>query len=99
MLLVLAAALVFALGGVPQDEGNGQRGQSHDGEGHPIEEVGGETLVVFVQVDNAALTRLRADGQLQLQDKLKENENLWSRATLEEILSMCLTVSASSTGL
>lgn len=86
MLLVLAAALVFALGRVPQNEGNGQRGQSHDGEGDPIEEVGGETLVVLVQVDNTALTRLRADGQLQLQERLKENERCWSRATSEEIV-------------
>lgn len=72
MLLILATALVFALGRVPQDEWNGQRRQSHDGEGNPVKEVGGETLVVLVQVDNAALSRLRADGQLELQKEKKK---------------------------
>jgi len=68
VLLVLARALVFALGLVPQTEGNGQGGQGHHGEGHPVEEVGGEALVVLVQVDNASLTGLRADCQLELKE-------------------------------
>lgn len=72
MLLILATALVFALGRVPQDEWNSQRRQGHDGEGNPVKEVGGETLVVLVQVDNAALSRLRADGQLELQQEKKK---------------------------
>lgn len=98
MLLILAAALVFALGRVPQDEWNGQRRQSHDGEGNPVKEVGGETLVVLVQVDNAALSRLRADGQLELQEEKKKK--ICDTKNLEKaVSSVCLTVSASSTGL
>jgi len=70
VLLVLSRALIFALGLVPQSQRNGQGRQSHHGEGHPVEEMGGEALVVLVQVDNSTLTGLRADRQLELQELL-----------------------------
>lgn len=70
MLLVLARAFVFALRLMPQTQRDGQGRQGHHGEGHPIKEVGGEALVVLVQVDNATLTGLRADRQLELQEQI-----------------------------
>ena len=66
MLFVFAITFVFAFGRVPQSQRNSQRGQSHDGKSNPIEEVGRETFVEFVQIDNTTLTGFRADGQLQL---------------------------------
>lgn len=63
-LLGLAEFLVFALGRVPQVEGNGQRRQSHNGKSDPVEEVGRKELIEVSLTGNASLSWLRANGNL-----------------------------------
>lgn len=58
--------LIFALGREPEAEGDGERRQCHDGEGGPVQDVGGELAVVVLVRDDGALSGGTADGVLGL---------------------------------
>ena len=57
LLLGLAHAIVFGLGRIPKGEGNHERGRGHDGESHPVQNMGREFAVEGFEGHDATLSR------------------------------------------
>jgi len=71
LLLGLAHAIVFGLGRIPKGEGNHERGRGHDGESHPVQNMGREFAVEGFEGHDATLSRTAGVTQGRLGSVLR----------------------------